>query len=159
MQDGSDRLLYIYDDVGLDWIPIGCLTENSFTEATEMLDATMRSDADGWTQAIPSHQTYNISFSGVLSLDDRGGTIMTYNDIQTLKRARTKIQWRITSDAGEAESGYGYIVNLSNSASVEEFVTFDGAIVGVGNPSSVAWSPPATPELDSMIPPYNIGKS
>jgi hypothetical protein len=94
-----------------------------------------------------------------LTLDDRGGTIFNYEAIQALKRARTKIQWRITSDEGEAENGYGYIVSLSNSASLDEFVTFDGEITGVGEPTTTAWTPPAYDDIDSMIPPYEAAQA
>ena len=158
MQDGSDRILYIYDGTELEWFPIGCLTSNSFSEQTEMIGATMRSDADGWTQSLPTFQSFTISFSGVLTLDDRGATIINYESLQALKRARTKIQWRVTSDEGEAETGYGYIVSLSNAASVNEFVTFDGSIQGVGAPTTTAWTPPTYGDIESMIPPYEATK-
>jgi hypothetical protein len=118
----------------------------------------MRTDDDGWMQSIPSHQAYSISFAGVLTLDDRGGTIFNYEAIQTLKRARTKIQWRITSDEGEAENGYGYIVSLSNTASLDEFVSFDGEISGVGEPTNTVWAPPTYPDIEDMIPPYEAAK-
>ena len=156
MQNGNDRVLYLYNTD--DFYPIGCLTGNSFSENTDLLDATMRSDTGGWMQSVPSHQSYSISFSGVLELSDRGGTVMTYEDVKTLKRARTKVQWKIISAAGDSEEGYGYLVSLSNAASVDEFVTFDGEIVGVGEPSSTAWTAPTYDDLDSMIPPYEAAQ-
>jgi hypothetical protein len=159
MQNGAERILYIYDTVELDWFPIGCLTSNSFSEGTEMLNATMRSDPDGWMQAIPGNQSYSLSFAGILTLDDRGGTIFNYEAIQALKRARTKIQWRVTSDAGEAETGYGYIISLSNAASLDEFVTFDGEITGVGEPTTTAWVAPTYPDIEDMIPPYEAAQA
>lgn len=158
MIDGSDKLLYIYDTVGTVWLPIGCLTSNSLSESTDMLDATMRTDADGWTQAVPSFQNYSISFDGVITLDDRGATIINYEDIVALKRARTKIQWRITSGEGEAEEGTGYFVSLSDSASIGEFVTFSGEIQGTGAITSTAWTPPTYPDIESMIPPYEAAQ-
>lgn len=158
MQSGADRILYIYDTVNIDWFPVGCLTSNSFSESTELLDATMRSDADGWTQAIPTNQNYNVSFAGLVTLDDRGGTVMNYESIVGLKRSRTKIQWRITSNEGEVDEGYGYITSLTNTASLGEFVTFDGEIRGVGEPGSTAWTPPIYPDIESMIPPYEAVK-
>ena len=158
MIDGSDKILYIYETVGAEWLPIGCLISNSFSENVEMLDATMRSDTDGWTQSTPSFQSYTISFDGIITLDDRGGTIINYEDIVALKRARTKIQWRITSGEGEAEEGYGYFVSLSDSASIGEFVTFSGQIQGVGSITSTAWTPPSLDSLDSMIPPYEAAQ-
>ena len=156
MQTGDERILYLY--LVDDYYPIGCLTSNSFSEATDMQDATMRSDADGWTQALPSFQNYSISFAGILTLDDRGGTIVNYEDIRGLKRSRTKVQWRITSAAGEADEGDGYIVSLSNAAETQSFVTFDGEIQGVGEPTSTAWTPPSYPDIESMIPPYEAAQ-
>ena len=157
MQNGSDRLLYLYNTD--DFYPIGCLTSNSFSERTDTLDATMRSDTNGWMQVVPVGQSYNLSFSGMLSLDDRGSTIMTYEDVKTLKRARTKVNWKIISSEGDSEEGSGYIVSLSNTASVNDFVTFDGEIVGVGEPASTAWTPPENGEIESMIPPYEAAKA
>ena len=157
MQIGDDRLLYIYSVD--DFYPVGCLTSNSFSEQTEMLDATMRTDTDGWTQSIPSFQSYSLSFSGVLNLDDRGSTILTYETIKTLKRARTKIQWKIISAAGDSEEGDGYITQLSNAAETQEFVTFDGEIIGVGQPASTAYTPTAPPELTEIEPYYSNGKA
>ena len=156
MQLGDDRVLYLYyvDD----FYPIGCLSGNSFSEVTDMLDATMRTDSDGWTQAIPSFQSFTISFNGILNIDGRGGTVLSYANVQTLKRARTKVQWKIISSEGDSEEGYGYITNLANVAGTQEFVTFDGVIQGVGEPTASAWTPPTIDDLDSMIPPYEAAQ-
>lgn len=157
MQNGNDRLLYIYNVD--DFYPIGCLRSNSFSESTDVLDATMRTDANGWVHAVPTTQSYEIAFDGVLSVENRGGTILTYGDIKALKRTRTKIQWKIISADGDSEEGFGYFVSLGDQAGVGEFVTFSGSILGVGSPNSTAWTPPTYGDLTDMIPAYEAAQT
>lgn len=156
--NGSYKILYIYfvDN----YYPIGCLTENSFSEEVEMIDSTVRTNTDGWGSSRPTRQSYNISFSGVLSLDDRGGTIVTYPDLTGLKRSRTEILWRInSSEGGDTEQGSGYITSLTDAASVDEAVTFSGEIVGIGEPETTTWTPPTYDDIINMIPIYNGAKA
>ena len=56
MIEGDIRILYIYDKTA--YSPIGCLTENSFSESVEMLDTTTR-DNGGWKT-----YTYNTRRNG-----------------------------------------------------------------------------------------------
>ena len=155
--NGTYKILYIYfvDD----YYPIGCLTENSFSEGVQVINSTVRTNTDGWGSSRPTTQNYNISFSGALSEDDRGGTIVTYPDLTGLKRSRTQIQWRInSSEGGDTEQGNGYITSLSDSAAVDSTVTFSGEIVGVGEPTTTTWTPPAYDDIIDMIPIYNAAK-
>lgn len=155
---GTYKILYIYHVDG--YYPIGCLTSNSFSEGVATLDATMRSNSNGWGSVTPTTQNYNISFSGVLTLDDRGSTIITYADLQGIKRNRTVIQWRIAMSDGEGdtEEGSGYIVSLGQSAEVDSVITFDGEILGSGEPATTTWTPPTYDDIIDMIPPYNEAK-
>lgn len=158
MLNGSYKLLYIKS--GVDWFPIGCLTDNSFTEGTGTLDASTRDNTDGWQSSVPTTQNYTISFSGIVTLDDRGGTVIKYADLVALKRARTKIEWKIySSEGGDTEEGYGYLTSISDSASLDDAVSFDGEILGTGAPSTTTWTPPAVPDLTLMIPSYEGGKN
>lgn len=158
MLNGTYKILYIKS--GSTFYPIGCLTGNSIAEEAEMLDSTTRDNTDGWTSGVPTTQAYSISFSGILTLDSRGGTVITYSELKTLKRARTKIEWKITSsEGGDTDEGYGYIVSLGEAQGVDEAITFDGEIIGTGNPSVTTWSPPAVPDLTTMIPEYEDGKN
>lgn len=157
-QNGTYKLLYI--KVGTDFFPVGCLTENSFSENVEMLNSTTRENTDGWQSSIPTLQSYSISFSGVLDTEDRGGTVITYASIKTLKRSRSKIEWKImSSEGGDTDQGYGYFTSLSDSASMEEYVSFNGEIEGFGEPIIIPGAAiPTAPDIIDMIPPFNTAK-
>ena len=126
---GTFRILYL--KVGDDWIPIGCLTDNSFTESSNMLGTTTRDNA-GWETSIPTNQNYSISFSGVLTDEFTSDSIVTYYDLKTLKRERTRIEWKVDDQLGHFEIGEGYISDLGDANTVDEFVTFNGIILGFG---------------------------
>ena len=137
MINGTDRILYIkWND---EFLPIGCLSSDSFDESVDMLDTTTR-DNQGWKTSTPTNQSYNISFDGlVINTNFNGGdfTKVSYDRLKVLKRNRTLIEWQIKdNDLTFIDSGYGYITSLSDSANLDEFVTFSASIVGYGQPSS-----------------------
>ena len=115
------------------FVPIGCLTENSFTERVEMLETTTRENTGGWITAVPLAQGYTIDFSGLVPFDfyDTEVTYVSLELLKTYKRARTKISWRIVSN-GSTESGEAYITEIGDSAVVDEFVSFTGSLLGYG---------------------------
>lgn len=135
--DGSNRLLYIkWEDV---YLPVGCLTGDSFSESSEMLDTTTRDNA-GWKTSTPTLQSYNISFDGlVINTLFNGGdfTKVSYDRIRQLKRNRTLIEWKLKdTNSVFVDSGKGYITELSDSSSIDEFISFNASIEGYGNPES-----------------------
>ena len=140
MINGTDRILYIkWND---DFLPIGCLSSDSFDESVDMLDTTTR-DNQGWKTSTPTNQSYNISFDGVLiNTNFTGGDTskVSYDRLRVLKRSRTLIEWQIKdNDLTFIDSGFGYINNLSDSANLDEFVTFSASIVGYGQPISTSF--------------------
>ena len=137
--DGSNRLLYIkWEDV---YLPVGCLTGDSFSESSEMLDTTTRDNA-GWKTSTPTLQSYNISFDGlVINTLFNGGdfTKVSYDRLRQLKRSRTLIEWKLQdSNLTFVDSGSGYITELGDSSNIDEFITFNGGIEGYGTPNSVS---------------------
>jgi len=132
---GENQILYLVVG-GLDY-PIACLTENSFTEDVEMLETTT-ADNGGWKTSRPLNQGYGISFSGIAIASDKA-TIEKYSLdlLRGLKRARTKITWKISTGALMTETGEGYIVGLSESAPAEGLITFSGGIIGYGTPTTL----------------------
>ena len=137
MINGTDRILYIkWND---DFLPIGCLSSDSFDESVDMLDTTTR-DNQGWKTSTPTNQSYNISFDGlVINTNFSGGdfTKISYDRLRVLKRNRTLIDWKIQDFLGICkDTGKGYITNLSDSANLDEFITFSASIVGYGQPIS-----------------------
>ena len=131
--NGTTRLISIYfNDI---YYPVGCLTSNSFSEESEMLETTTRQNTGGWRSSVPTKQSYSISFSGLVTTDNKSGTILTYNDLQTLKRDRTLISWKINSEvSGLSDFGKGYIRSISNNAEVDSFIDFTCEIEGFGKP-------------------------
>lgn len=128
----------IYIKVAAVWTPVGCLTDNSFTESVDMLPTTTRDNTGGWDSSIPTKQRYNINFSGLLLIGDRGGVILTHDDLTTYKRSRTKLEWKIESAVGgNVQEGFCYITNLSDSATIDEFETFTCDMVGWNAPTTI----------------------
>ena len=110
---GEDRVLYI--KINNEYLPIGCLTGDSFSESSEMLDTTTRDNA-GWKTSTPTLQSYNISFDGlVINTSDLGGdqTKISYDRLTLLKRNKTLIEWKSQDTLGVFVSvGKGYITEL-----------------------------------------------
>jgi len=127
--NGTLKILYILYEG--DFVPVGCLTENSFDESSEMLNTTTRQN-NGWKTSRPTSQSYSISFSGLETNEDfiLGNT--TYKNLKDFKRSRTLISWRVDDGFGIYEFGSGYINSLSDSATIDEFASFSGSIDGYG---------------------------
>ena len=132
---GEDRILYI--KVNGTFMPVGCLTSNSISENSEMLDTTTR-DNDGWKTSRPTNQDFSISFEGIqVNSTVAGGnfSVASYDRLKILKRDRILIDWRIEGVKHPiVDFGKGYITNISETSTVEEFLTFSGSIVGYGKP-------------------------
>ena len=135
---GEDRVLYI--KINNEYLPIGCLTGDSFSESSEMLDTTTRDNA-GWKTSVPTLQSYNISFDGlVINTLDLGGdqTKISYDRLTLLKRNKTLIEWKSQDALGVFVSvGKGYITELSDSSEIDGFISFNASIIGYGKPGDV----------------------
>ncbi len=135
--NGTNRIVYIKWDS--EYLPIGCLTSDSFDEDVEMLETTTRDNA-GWRTSVPTNQGYSISVDGLLiNTNFNGGdfTKVSYDRLRVLKRSRTLIEWKIQDvDLTFIDSGKGYITNLSDSSNVDEFISFSATIIGYGEPTS-----------------------
>lgn len=118
------------------YLPVGCLTENSFSESVETISTTVRTNPNGWSTSRPTIQSYNIDFSGLILQDSLSAEFCTFNDIRTFKRGRELIEWKIENDVGVSDYGKGYIVSLGDTANIDEFVSFNGSITGYGEPIS-----------------------
>jgi len=129
-KNGVYKLLYIYVDN--EYFPIGCLTSNSFSEQSDMLETTTRQNAGGWKTSIPTNQSYSISFSGLITTSENGNNL-SYRDIQALKRNKTQFYWKTNSEvSGYFDFGRGYITNLSSNAEIDSFIDFSAEIIGYG---------------------------
>ncbi len=133
--NGEDRIVYI--KINGNWLPIGCLTGNTFSESSEMLPTTTR-DNNGWSTSRPTNQNYNISFDGLqLNTTVAGGNfnILSYDKLKLLKRERVLLNWKIVGAIFPVvDYGKGYISEISESAVIDEFLSFSGQIIGFGKP-------------------------
>lgn len=126
--NGNNRILYIRQ--GANFVPIACLTNNSFTESSSTFSITTRLDG-GWIKEVPDQQSYSLSFDGI-----NQDTGLSYLDLQTLKREQILIEWGIGSEGNVNESGKGYITDLSSTDPTNNNSTFNGTINGYGKPES-----------------------
>jgi hypothetical protein len=128
---GTYKILSIKS--GQVYYPIGCLTSNSFSERMETIGTNV-STKNGWQTIAGTNQSYNISFDGLVTLDPSISNLLTYEQLKQQKRNRIQIQWQIQDQDGNIDYGEGFITSLSDSASIDEFVSFTGSIIGQGVP-------------------------
>lgn len=60
---------------------------------------------------------------------------VTYNDLKLFKRSRTLIDWKVIDNVQDDEYGVAYISDLSDSAGIDEFVSFSGSLTGNISPN------------------------
>lgn len=132
---GEDRILFL--KITGNWLPVGCLTDNSFEESAEMMDTTTR-DNGGWATSRPVMQSYTINFNGLqLNTTVVGGNfnVISYDRLKQLKRNRTLLDWKIEGTIWPiVDYGKGYIQNIGEANVVEELMSFSGSITGFGEP-------------------------
>ena len=133
--NGTYKVLSIKQDNV--YLPIGCLTENSFEESVDMLDTTTRDNPNGWKTSRPVGQQYSISFSGLVTSDISSNGMITFQSLRYTKRQRTLVDWKIEDGSGNDDYGQAYISSLSEAANIDEFVSFSGSLVGYGEPNNV----------------------
>jgi len=133
--NGSDRILFV--KVNGNWLPIGCLTDNSMDESSEFLDTTTR-DNQGWTTSRPILQSYSVGFNGLqLNTTVSGGifTVGSYDKLKQLKRDKILLYWKIEGVVYPiVDYGQGYISSLSEVNTIDELMSFSGTINGYGKP-------------------------
>tara|TARA_R110000850_G_C9890456_1_gene458799 strand:- start:84 stop:545 length:462 start_codon:yes stop_codon:yes gene_type:complete len=137
MLDGTYTILYVKFEGS--FLPIACLTSDSFSESTDMIDA-MNMNSASYATSRPTNQGYNISFDGLIKNTFWIGadtTKVSLDRLRRLKRARTLIEWK-TQDNNLTfiDSGFGYITSLSKNSNIDEFISFSGNIEGFGTPYS-----------------------
>ena len=132
--NGEIKILYLKKNG--EYLPIGCLSDNNFSETSTTLDTTVRTNKNGWSSSIPVTQSYSIEFSGLLTVDLISDTNVTFQEIRDFKRQRTLIEWKIDDGEGNPDFGQGYITSLSEAANIDELVSFSGGIIGSGEPTN-----------------------
>ena len=124
---GADDILQI--KVNEYWYPIACTISNSFSEETEMIQTTTR-DNNGFNTSLPTNQGFTLDFEGIETLAISVAGKVTYNNLQALKKNRTKLEFKIGTV--KILEGFGYITSLSKTSPVTELVSFSGTLEGFG---------------------------
>lgn len=143
-ENGTFKILY-FKRSGV-YLPIGCLTSNSFSESAEMLDTTTRDNA-GWKTSTPTNQSYNISFDGLITQELSLVSLISYSEIKLLKRNKILIDWKIEDSVGNIDFGFGHLSDLSDSAEIDSMTTFNGSLSGFGKPIDI---------VESIFDAYNL---
>lgn len=133
--NGQDRILFL--KINGNWLPIGCLTDNSMDESAEFLDTTTR-DNQGWTTSRPIMQSYSIGFNGLqMNTTVSGGNfnVASYDKLKQLKRDKILLDWKIQGTIYPiVDYGKAYINSLSEANAVDELMSFSGSMTGFGKP-------------------------
>lgn len=123
---GNDVLLFIGLD-GITYNTVVCLTSNSVTRTTNIIDAKSKCGPD----KLPGAKDNGISFEGQLMADPSAGRI-SIDDLDDYWRNTTTIYWRVgkaTPIIGDITySGTGFIAKLDETAALDTPVTFSGEI-------------------------------
>lgn len=131
---GEESLFYIKkNDI---WIPVGCLTGSPFSEESQTIKTTTREN-EGWTTEVPTNQSYSIELSGLVVRDDEdsGNGLISYRELVGMKRNRKLIEWKREVESGyNIDSGRAYIVNISDTDTVDEMISFTATLRGYGKP-------------------------
>lgn len=131
---GESRILYILIQGA--YLPIACLSDNPFSETSEMLPTTTR-DNLGWATSRPTMQSYNIAFNGLqVNSTETGGyfNVASYDKLKVLKRDKVLVDWKIQGTFPVVDYGKAYITDLSEGNAVGEFLSFSGSLTGYGKP-------------------------
>ncbi len=150
---GNTRLLYLR--LSGVWTPVGCLTGNGFSEENEVFETTVR-DNGGFASVIPVTTSYTVSFDGIVENSIGDPNRISLDRLRTLMRAKEVLEWKLESPGSEMlDFGYGYLTELSDAASVGNFVTFNGLIQGTGGifnlQNDPATTAPAAPFIQFTI--------
>ena len=135
MIKGNYNILYI--KFGGQFLPVSCITSDSFSEQSDMIDSVSMNSAS-WKTSRPTNQGYNISFEGLIentNFDNGNSSKISLDRLKILKRNRTKIEWKKQEqNSSFFDVGFGYIISLSKNANIDEFISFSANIEGFGTP-------------------------
>ncbi len=149
MIKGSERILYILTEIDgfREYYPLACLTSNTFSEKLDTLDTTTR-QTGGWKTSRGVSQSFTVDFEGLIVYNPVNK--ISYNDLKKIKRRRALMRFKIENlDGSSSEVFRGFITDLSESAVTSEFVSFNGSILGFGEPTTYEDGIPIT--FDSTV--------
>lgn len=136
---GLNNILLIKRDGA--YLPVGCLTENSFEESSEFIGTMTRENA-GWKTSKPLSQSYSITFTGLQPIWEDGAVYETdfisYSGLKKIKRNSELIEWETITAGGDfVEKGKAYISSISEAAPADGWLTYSCSLTGFGVPETV----------------------
>lgn len=140
---GEDLILYVYDSSV--YRPVACLTQNSLSETTNIIESQTKCDPGVVTRDFGT-SSYELSLEGeyIDTTSVTGDTSSASHDyLRTIQRQ--KITWRM--DTGLADTPYYYGNGIISELSLEapagdELSTFSATITGDG---AIVTSDPTLP--------------
>ena len=129
----DEKILYIQQDGDL--LPVACLDNNSFSESSDEIDTTTR-DNNGWKTSLPTNQSYEISFSGLVENNPTDSSKTTFFDVFSFKRSRTLVYWQ-DGLTGNYNFGQGYITEVTEESPASDLISFSATLKGFGKAKNV----------------------
>jgi len=131
--NGDLIILSVYD--GAAYRPVACLTSNSLSETTNVLESVTKCNP-GETLKTKGTRSYNISAEGeYIDTTSAGGqtTLASHDYLKTLADAGN-INWRMATGLADNPFYYGeaIITDLGLTAPANEITTFSATLEGSG---------------------------
>jgi len=127
--NATDLLVY----VGA--IPIAHSTSATITIDVDLPDATTK-DSAGWADHIAGVRNWSIDFDGLVDYASSYGVEELFNNL--LNRNELTVKWSSTQAGGTYLTGTASVSNLTQTADMEQPVSYSGTFTGKGALSQVA---------------------
>jgi predicted secreted protein len=127
--NATDLLVY----VGA--IPIAHSTSATITIDVDLPDATTK-DSAGWADHIAGVRNWSIDFDGLVDYAASYGVEELFNNL--LNRNVLTVKWSSTQVGGTYLTGQASVSNLTQTADMEQPVSYSGTFTGKGALSMVA---------------------
>lgn len=138
--DGSIMRLYVDDAATDSKKAIGYALTVSASFDADTVDRTHKDNASGsWREVTPKTLSGSINFEALWSQTAIGTSTTLFQTLYALFKNKTKITWAIkTGTTGDYQLvGYGYVTNLSPTATDKEDATFSGTITVTGEAQNI----------------------
>ena len=126
--NGTNLLLYV------DGTAIAHATSHTLNVNAEMIDATTKSSA-GWKDILPGLRDWSIDCEGMVAYDATEGWSESFADLGN----RTQVTLRFSTEvSGDTYwTGTAYVTSMSQSAPLEDVVTYSMSFAGDGELTEV----------------------
>lgn len=134
----TDAVTEAGTDITIDnFVPIVCLTNNSFEGTTSPIDSTSKCSPNGFTESIDGNKSWTISGEGLAYAKAVGETVKNHNDLFKLWKAGTAVWWLIADKESPEASltiryGVGRIDSSSDQFPDNDTQKFNVSITGIG---------------------------